>query len=80
MRNMIVYLYDLKTKMRDYNRIKRNFYYHLNKTGLNKYYWKTKSVIAVPNSLEWMVDDFFKQYSDVSIVYKIKCSQIRKLE
>ena len=80
MRQMIVYMYDLKTKLRDYNRIKRSFYYNLNKAGLNNYYWKTKSVLVVPNDMERMADGFFKQYSDVAVVFKLKTKNITQLK
>ena len=77
---MIVYLYDIKTVLKNYNRVKRVFYYNLNKQGLAKYYWKTKSVLVVPNNLELVVDRFFKEYSKFCVAYKIKCKQIEEVE
>lgn len=77
---MIVYLYDIKTSLRNYNRVKRVFYYNMNKQGISKYYWKTKSVLAVPNNMERVVDRFFKEYSKSCVAYKIQCRQIEKVE
>ena len=77
---MIVYLYDIKTSLRNYNRVKRVFYYNMNKQGISKYYWKTKSVLAVPNNMEMVVDRFFKEYSKSCVAYKIQCRQIEKVE
>jgi len=77
---MIVYFYDIKTVLKNYNRVKRVFYYNLNKQGLSKYFWKTKSVLVVPNNLEPVVDRFFKEYSKFCIAYKIKCKQIEEVE
>lgn len=77
---MIAYLYDLKANMKNYNRVKRVFYYNLNKVGLNRYYWKTKSVIVIPKNLEAAADRFFKEYLKFCVVYKIYCKEIKKLE
>jgi len=77
---MLVYLYDIKTALRNYNRVKRVFYYNLNKQGLSKYYWKTKSVLVAPNNMELVIDRFFREYSKFCVVYKIKCKQIEEVE
>lgn len=77
---MLVYIYDIKANIRNYNRIKRVFYYNLNKQGLSKYYWKTKSVLAVPDNMRAAVDRFFKEYSKTCVAYKIKCKGIEKIE
>jgi hypothetical protein len=77
---MIVYFYDLKAKAKDYNRIKRVFYYRLSKLGFNKYFWKTKSVLVVPNNMERAVDSFFKEHTKICICYKIHCKEIKELE
>lgn len=76
---MIVYLYDIKSTVKDYNKIKRRFYYHLNKNSLNQYFWKTKSVFAVPNELETTIDSFFKRFRKQVVVYKIFCESIEEL-
>ncbi|MEW5996815.1 MAG: hypothetical protein AB1657_04440 [Candidatus Micrarchaeota archaeon] len=77
---MIVYLYDLKSSVRNYNRLKRVFYYNLHRNGLGRFYWKTKSVIVVPKNMERPVDRFFKEYTKFCVVYKIRCRQIERLE
>lgn len=77
---MIVYIYDLKTTMKEYNKTKRNFYYYLNKNGLNQYFWKTKSVLVVPEDVERGVDSFFKMFKKTVVVYKIRCQAIEELK
>ncbi|MEM4271999.1 MAG: hypothetical protein QXH30_00235 [Candidatus Bilamarchaeaceae archaeon] len=76
---MIVYFYDLKTSLKEYNKIKRRFYYYLKKNDLNKYFWKTKSALVVPEDLERSVDGFFKNFKKTTIVYKIHCQEIEEL-
>lgn len=75
-----MYIYDIKTNLRNYNRVKRVFYYNLNKRGLNKYYWKTKSVLVAPDNMGHTIDSFFKEYSKFTITYKIKCREIKQIE
>lgn len=77
---MLVYLYDIKSSVEEYNRIKRNFYYHLNKNGYNKYFWKTKSVLVVPEEMEQVIDGFFHSFSGSVVVYKIITDSIEELE
>ncbi len=77
---MIVYIYDLKSNVRDYNKLKRKFYYHLNKNGYNQYFWKTKSVLVVPDQMERLIDGFFGEFKKFSIVYKIHTNSIEELE
>ena len=77
---MLVYLYDLKSSVKDYNRLKRKFYYHLNKNGYNQYFWKTKSVLVVPDEMERNLDGFFKEFEKFTIVYKIHTNSIKELE
>lgn len=77
---MIVYIYDLKTTAKEYNKTKRNFYYHLTKNGLNKYFWKTKSVLAVPDEMERVVDSFFRQFKKTTLAFKIRCQEIEELK
>lgn len=77
---MLVYMYDLKSSVRDYNRLKRSFYYHLNKNGHNQYFWNTKSVLVVPDEAERVLDGFFKGFEKFVVVYKIRTSSIEELE
>jgi hypothetical protein len=73
---MLIYFYDLKTKMKDYNRIKRRFYYDLKKSGLSGYPWRTKSVLVVEDEAEKIADRFFLRYRKVIEVYKARASSI----
>ncbi len=76
---MIIYFYDLKTKMKDYNRIKRRFYYDLKKSKLSTYPWRTKSVIVVEDDDEKLADRFFMRYRKVIEVYKARASGIEAI-
>ncbi len=77
---MLVYFYDIKASLKNYNRLKRVFYYNLKRLGLDKYYWKTKSVLVAPNNMERAIDAFFKEYSKFVVVYKIACKEIKELK
>jgi len=78
---LILYIYDIKAKNRKkYNRVKRRFYYHLNKLPLKKENWKTKSTIAVRGNLETVLDSFFRQFGRSVEVYKIHAETIEELE
>ncbi len=60
---MIVYIYDLKFETKQkFNRLKRKFYYNLEKLGLNKDNFPTKSTIVVEDKKEEMMDMFFKDF------------------
>lgn len=76
---MLIYFYDLKTKMKDYNRIKRRFYYDLKKSSLSSYPRKTKSVLIVEDEAEAMADRFFMRYRKVIEVYKARASSIEEI-
>ncbi len=76
---MLIYFYDLKTKMKDYNRIKRRFYYDLKKSQLSTYPWKTKSVIVVEDDAEKIADRFFMRYRKVIEVYKARATSIEEI-
>ncbi len=76
---MIIYFYDLHTQLKDYNRLKRRFYYDLKKSKLSTYPWKTKSVIVVEETAEKDADMFFKKYADIVEVYKARASSIEEV-
>lgn len=77
---MIVYVFDLKAKNKKmFNRIKRRFYYNLNKSKIANSPKKTKSVIIVQEGLEKEADLFFKGFEGEIIVYKIKTTEIAQL-
>jgi hypothetical protein len=69
---MLIYLYDLHAKVRDYNRIKRMFYYNLKKSKLGASPWRTKSALVVRDENEAAADEFFKGYEGVVEVYKVR--------
>ena len=68
----IVYIYDIKSKnKKEFNRIKRRFYYNLSKLGISNTSWKTKSAISVFEKDESKMDFFFRSFSNNIIVYKV---------
>ncbi len=76
---MLIYFYDLKTRLKDYNRIKRMFYYDLKKSRLSTYPWKTKSVLIVEDSAEGMADRFFMRFRSHVEVYKARATSIEEI-
>lgn len=77
---MIFYCFDLKAKnTKEYNRLKRKFYYHLNKSSLASAPWKTKSVLAVSSRLEHAADTFFKRWRGEIEAYKINAKSVRAI-
>lgn len=76
----LVYIYDIKAKdKRTFNRVKRMFYYNLNKLYLKNFSWKTKSVLVVEPEYEELIDDFFKDFKSNLEVYKIRAKLIEEL-
>lgn len=76
----LVYIYDIKAKdKRTFNRVKRMFYYNLNKLYLKNSSWKTKSVLVVEPEYEELIDDFFKDFKQNIEVYKIRAKLIEEL-
>ena len=77
---MILYCFDLKPgKPQDYNRLKRRFYYHLNRSVLAGAQWRTKSVLSVPAGLEHRADSFFRRWRGSIEVYKIRATSVREI-
>ena len=76
---MLVYLYDIKTDPKQYNKIKRRFYYHLHKSFLKDCSYLTKSVLLVPDELEHRADMFFNKFIRYLEIYKIKTENIEEL-
>lgn len=79
---MIIYVYDLFGKdLKEYNKIKRRFYYELRKVlNSNKQInWMTKSMLSAPDNEERALDLFFKKYSTKIIVYKFKPQTITQI-
>ncbi len=77
---MLVYFYDLKPKKKgDYRRLKRSFYYHFNKIRLADFSFKTKSVLAVADKYEKVMDSFFRGFKGEIEVYKIRTENVEQL-
>jgi hypothetical protein len=77
---MILYMFDLICKdLKSYNTLKRRFYYQLKKTGIGNAPFKTKSVIAVRDSLEKEADGFFLKWEGAIIVFKSHTKEIYQL-
>jgi hypothetical protein len=77
---MLVYIYDLKSPVGEYNKVKRNFYYHLNKQGFNQYFSGAKSVLVAPDEAEAALDSFFHDFRKFVIAYKIRTDDMVELE
>lgn len=76
----VLYIYDLKARnKKKFNRVKRLFYYHLNRLPLKKEFWKTKSAFAVETSLEKPLDRFFRRFGKNVVVYKTTVESIELL-
>lgn len=76
----ILYLYDIKAKnKREFNRVKRSFYYHMNKLALPKTAFRTKSALTVGANQEQILDSFFKRFGDKVEVYKVVAESIELL-
>lgn len=76
----LLYIYDLKSKSkREYNRIKRVFYYRLKRFDKSKVAFKTKSVLIVQEKFEKLFDNFFKEFKGNIEVYKIHAESIEEL-
>jgi hypothetical protein len=65
----LMYVYDLTPSPREANKIKRKFYYHMNK--LDPFIKKaTKSVFLSNKSHEKYIDNFFFKFKGNVTVYK----------
>jgi len=77
---LVVYIYDVKAKdKKSFNRVKRLFYYHLNRLQIKKEVWKTKSTLAVPPKMEKTMDLFFRRFGKAVVVYKSYSENIERL-
>ena len=76
----ILYIYDIKAKnKREFNRVKRMFYYRLNKFNLGKSAFRTKSVIISDEKKEKMFDAFFSDFKGSVEIYKVYAQSIEML-
>jgi hypothetical protein len=77
----VLYLYDVEAKdAREFNRVKRRFYYWLNQIVPNKELWKTKSAIMVPRKYIKPLDALFKEFKGSVICYKANVRTMEELE
>ena len=77
----IVYIYDIKSRTKkEFNRIKRRFYYQLNKIELKNCVWKTKSVLITPSEMEELFDRFFRKFKINVEVYKFRTKFIEDID
>ena len=65
---------------RDFNRVKRRFYYRLNQMLPDKEAWRTKSAILARGKSVRMLDSFFHSFRGLVIVYKANVRSIEELE
>jgi len=78
---LFLYLYDVKAKnKKQFNRVKRRFYYRLNQMLPDKETWRTKSAILVPGKSVRMLDKFFHSFRGRVVVYKASVRSIEELE
>ena len=76
-----LYLYDINAKdKREFNRIKRRFYYWLNQIIPDKSLWKTKSALLVERKYVRALDALFREFRSSIVVYKANVRSIEKLE
>ena len=79
---LIVYIYDIKAKSKsekEFNRVKRRFYYALSSLSLSKAAKLTKSALVVFEKDEVKMDALFRQFDKDIIVYKIYASSVELL-
>jgi len=76
---MILYFYDIRAKVKEYNTLKRRFYYHLGRSKLSLKPWKTKSVLLVDDGLELEADAFFRRWKPAIVCYKAKTDGLERL-
>ncbi|MFA6530205.1 MAG: hypothetical protein WCT31_00610 [Candidatus Micrarchaeia archaeon] len=76
----IIYIYDIKTKnKKEFNRVKRMFYYTFNKLPTQKFFFRTKSVLLVPPEYEQILDNFFNKFKPYLEVYKVRTKLVEEL-
>jgi len=80
---MILYIYDLKFETnKKFNKLKRKFYYQLEKLALTKENFPLKSTILVPDNKEQVMDYFFKNFKKTEsslVVFKVFSTTIEEL-
>ena len=75
-----LYLYDVDARnKKEFNRVKRRFYYRLNQLFPKKDAWRTKSAILVQGRHTRALDDFFRSFKGSVLVYKASVDYIEEL-
>lgn len=81
---MLLYIYDIKHEnKRNFNKIKRVFYYNLGKLGLKNTTKITKSTILVPDTYERIMDNFFSNFKKKTkniIIFKVFAHSVEEIE
>lgn len=73
-----MYVYDLRaSNPKEYNRVKRRFYYHLGRLFPSRKLWRTESCIVVPAKQERILENLFMGFGSNITVYK---TAIRRLQ
>lgn len=76
---MILYFYDIRMKVKEYNTLKRRFYYQLGRSRLSLKPWKTKSVLLVDDGLEKDADAFFRKWKPNITCFKARTDGLEEL-
>ena len=72
-----LYIYDLKAD-KDYNKVKRRFYYYLGK--LYSIQFIAKSAVIVDEEEKELLEEIFKEFRDHILVYRVEALRIEVLE
>lgn len=76
----VLYLYDVAAKdEKEFNRVKRRFYYWLNQILPERDCWKTKSAILAPRKHVRALDALFREFRESVKVYKANVRSIEEL-
>jgi hypothetical protein len=76
-----LYLYDVSARnKKEFNRVKRRFYYRLNQLFPKKDVWRTKSAILVQGRHTRVLDDFFRSFRGFVVAYKASVNFVEELD
>ncbi|MFA5105794.1 MAG: hypothetical protein WC506_02420 [Candidatus Micrarchaeia archaeon] len=77
---MLLYLYDIHASdAKQFNRVKRRFYYSFKRSWLATCVMKSKSVIYVDDIYELEADTFFMKFEGEIDVFKARCSSVEQI-
>jgi hypothetical protein len=77
----VLYVYDLRGKgKREHNRVKRLFYYHLNRLFHMQKLWRTESCIVTDTKNERQLDVLFRRFAGNATVFKTHIRMLRRLQ